>query len=358
MAEARIRKFTKHIADLGIDASLITSRVNAAYLTGLLIETYERFSGVVVCSSGEYALIVPKLDEERVRGFRAFTYSDEEGPAKALRNALGTCGNVKVLGIEGSMPIKHLWLIEKILGRTEYKPIDDVLLSLRSVKDDDEVAKIKVAVKAIEDALIDVIENFLKPNVTEAEVSSRIASILMSEGLEPGDILVQSGTNTAIPHAKPSRRRINKGDVVVIDVSARYEGYFGDLTRTVALGEPPREYLKIYSIVKEAHDEAIRRVKEGATAGEVDEAARSVITREGYGSYFIHRTGHGLGLEVHEEPYIVSGSNYRLVKGNVFTVEPGIYLPGLFGVRIESDVAVGQDPIILDKYFPDPVKHL
>jgi Xaa-Pro aminopeptidase len=180
----------------------------------------------------------------------------------------------------------------------------------------------------------------LRPGVSERQTAARIYLALYEAGLSPGPILVQFGPNTALPHQEPTDKRLRRGDAVVIDVSAAYRGYFGDLTKSFFYGEAPEEYEAVYAAVEEAQRAAMQSARPGASAGEVDRAARSVIETRGYGPYFIHRTGHGLGLEIHEAPDVSPGSRDVLKPGAVFTIEPGIYLPGKFGVRLEIDVHI------------------
>ncbi|WP_252900678.1 M24 family metallopeptidase [Vulcanisaeta sp. JCM 14467] len=193
--------------------------------------------------------------------------------------------------------------------------------------------------------------------MTETEIAKLVSSAISDAGAEPKDVLVQSGPNSVIPHWMPSRRRIEVGDVIVIDVTATYNDYYGDLTRTLVIGDPPSEFWRVYDLVRRAHDEAIASIREGVTGSYVDSIARRVITEGGYGQYFIHRTGHGIGLEVHEEPFISQSYGKPLPRGSAFTIEPGIYLPGRFGVRLESNVVIRLDGRVevLDNYWPDVI---
>jgi len=193
--------------------------------------------------------------------------------------------------------------------------------------------------------VLDALE--LAQDVTERQTAARIYLALYEAGLRPGPILVQFGSNTALPHQEPTDKKLRRGDAVVIDVSAAYEGYYADLTNSFIYGEPPRKYLEVHQAVEKAQAEAIKAAAPGVQASEVDKAARSTIEAAGYGPYFIHRTGHGLGLEIHEAPDISPSSQDVLERGMVFTVEPGIYIPRAFGVRLEVDVHLGEKAEIL-----------
>jgi len=352
----RIRHFLKELVEKGIDLALVSTPVNLRYLTGVRLETFERFGALLVCvRSDEVTLIVPKLDEGKalITGLPYLTYLDQEGPINAVKKAVSRCSGVRVVGFEGSAPIRHLWVLRDVLGEFRDETIDPVLAGMRIVKDEDELGSIKAAVKAIEEGLRAAKET-IKAGVTEAWLARVISNVIAEAGAVPRDVLVQSGPNSAIPHWLPGNRRIQQGDVIVIDVTATYNDYYGDLTRTFVLDEAPIEFNRVYNLVKEAHDEAIKAVKAGVTGAFIDSVAREVISRSGYGEYFIHRTGHGIGLEVHEEPYISGDYNKPLPRGSVFTIEPGIYLPGKFGVRLESNVAIrlNGEVEVLDTYWP------
>jgi Xaa-Pro dipeptidase len=223
-------------------------------------------------------------------------------------------------------------------------PADDVMAALRSRKGDDELAQMQRAVTVIETALRSVLSQ-LQAGMSEREV----AGLLMVEIFRAGgdgiafDPLVVAGPNAASPHLGPSDRPIGRGETVIIDCGAVVGGYASDITRTVALGGLPEEFFEVYQTVARANHAGRAAVRPRIAAEAVDQAARDVIADAGYGEYFIHRTGHGIGLEVHEPPYIVAGNQVSLQPGMTFTVEPGIYLPGRGGVRIEDDVVVTED---------------
>ncbi|MFP3195536.1 MAG: Xaa-Pro peptidase family protein [Caldivirga sp.] len=352
----RVRLLLRELGEKGVDLALVSTPVNLRYLTGVRLETFERFGALLLCvGTGEVTLIVPKLDEGKAitTGLPYITYLDQEGPLEAVRRATSGCSGARVVGFEGNAPIRNLWVLRGVLGGFRDEDIDPVLAGMRIVKDDDELGSIKAAVRAIEEG-IRAAREAIRAGVSEAWLARVISNAIAEAGAEPRDVLVQSGPNSAIPHWLPGNRSIQQGDVIVVDVTATHNDYYGDLTRTFMLGEPTTEFNRIYELVREAHDEAIKAVKPGLTGAFIDSVARGVIERNGYGGYFIHRTGHGLGLEVHEEPYISGGYDKPLPRGSVFTIEPGIYLPGRFGVRLESDVAIGLngEVNVLDMYWP------
>jgi Xaa-Pro dipeptidase len=313
---------------------LATTTVNFAYLTGVWLETYERFKAAVKCGS-RLAVVVPALDAERLSG-EVYPYRDGEDPAEALKQAAAGC-DASVIYIDGGTTLRHFEIVKRAFPMAEYRLGDHIFREWRMVKRRDEVEKIKVAASAIRRVLEEL---ELAPGVSERQTAARIYLALYEAGLSPGPILVQFGPNTALPHQEPTDKKLRRGDAVVIDVSAAYQGYFGDLTKSFFYGEAPEEYKAVYAAVEEAQRAALQSARPGASAGEVDRAARSVIETRGFGPYFIHRTGHGLGLEIHEAPDISPGSRDVLKPGAVFTIEPGIYLPGKFGVRLEIDVHI------------------
>jgi Xaa-Pro aminopeptidase len=214
---------------------------------------------------------------------------------------------------------------------------------LRIVKEKEEVGSIKLAVKLAEKAFVKIRPG-IKAGVTEKAIALRLEERLRREGSEglPFDIIVASGENSALPHAKPSTRRLKPGDLLIVDWGARFGGYCADMTRTFLLkGKVLSRKKEIYNIVLNANRSAIERVKARASTASIDKSARDVIKKAGYGEFFGHATGHGVGLEVHERPSISRRLSTKVREGMVFTVEPGIYVPGLGGVRIEDMVAVG-----------------
>ncbi|GGI82923.1 Xaa-Pro dipeptidase [Vulcanisaeta souniana JCM 11219] len=343
-----------------MELAIIISGPNFRYLVGSYIDTFERFGALIICpGNGSHSLILPRLDEGKAKATELpyIVYGDDEGPLNAIKSFVNSnCGVIRRVGLEGRATLNYLWVLRKAIGEFSDYSIDDLLASMRISKDEDELASIERAVKAIEEGIRFAHES-IRPGMTEANVVRMISDTISNAGAEPRDVLVQSGPNSAIPHWTPSRRRIEVGDVVVIDVTATYNDYYGDLTRTLVIGDPPSYFWHVYELVKRAHDEAIASIREGVTGAYIDSIARRVITEGGYGQYFIHRTGHGIGLEVHEEPFISQSYDKALPRGSAFTIEPGIYLPGRFGVRLESNIAIKPDGRveILDNYWPDPV---
>ncbi len=331
------------MANRHLDALYLSSPVSIAYLTGLFANPHERLMGLAI--RGERAtLIVPALERqkaaERAQHAEVESWRDGEDPYALVAEALG--GAVEI-GVEK----EHLSLhaAEVITTRTGASELVDVggeIRRLRLTKNDDEVEKLARAA-AITDAAGEQVLARLRAGQSEVDAAFMIGSVIVElGGALAFPSLVQSGPNSALPHLEPSNRKLARGDFVLLDFGAAFAGYKADMTRMAVVGEPNPKQREIHKVVLEAHDAAIAAVRPGVTTGDVDAAARRVIDAAGYGENFFHRIGHGLGLEDHEDPSMDPGSHTALEPGMVFTVEPGIYIPGFGGVRIEDDVVVTE----------------
>lgn len=339
----RIEKFSKIMQENGFEGALISPGSNFYYLTGIHIhEAGERPTVLAINAEGEYRLLAPSLYQNVITNFPTTFWKDGENPYDKLAWILGELhiSSGRIL-IENTM--RSDWLINILRlgnGNFELHPLSSVIKELRMRKDKHEIEAMQNAAKVV-DRIFEELLAWDIAGMRERELALKIELRIreLSDGIsfEP---IVASGENAANPHHAPGDRRIRRGDIVILDYGARWRGYCSDITRTVAVGKPDEKLVEIYEIVKEAQENAFRAVREGVKAREVDRAARETIEKAGYGEYFVHRTGHGLGLDVHEEPYIGPDSETILENGMTFTIEPGIYVPGLGGVRIEDDVAV------------------
>lgn len=320
-----------------VEAAYITRPVSIAYLTGFHAEPMERLMALAIRPDGA-TLIVPALEKDHAANSTAdvgvIGWSDGEDPYLVVRQALR--------GLEGLAVEKdHLTLRSAELLQLEHAvDISGEVRRMRSVKTAAELEKLRHAAEITDRAYEEVIGQ-IRAGQSELEVAHLISSAISAAGGELGfEPLVQFGANSALPHHRPTDHRLAHGDLVLLDFGAAYQGYAADTTRMAVAGEPASEQREIHRVVLEAHDAAIAAVRAGTTAGEVDAAARGVIESAGHGAEFIHRTGHGLGLETHEDPSLDPGSHMRLEAEMVCTVEPGIYIAGWGGVRIEDDVVV------------------
>jgi Xaa-Pro aminopeptidase len=315
------------------------------YFTGLSVLAIERFAGVVVPIDTEPALVVPELEEEKVKSLSPFNnimkYSDAESPEGVVKSVLKELHLTRgKLGIEDFLPYKFSKMLNRAAPRAELEEASSIFMELRIVKTPDELDLMRKAGEIIAKG-IDAGVDASRVGATELEVGFEIErGIKQSGGESVPFCIVLRGGNAALPHGSSSKAEIRKADAIIMDVGATYDGYFADLAKTIFVGSASAKQHEVYDAVLRAQKKAIDSVKPGVRASEIDKAARDVIKEAGYGERFIHRTGHGLGLEVHEEPNITATSTTVLRPGMTFTVEPGIYLPQEFGVRIEDNVAV------------------
>jgi Xaa-Pro aminopeptidase len=335
-------------ARAGLGGLIVTPGYDLRYLIGSRAQTYERLTALVVPVVGAPTMVVPRLELASLKdsavaelGLAVWDWADGEDPYRLVVKALH--GAPVATAVTDSMPALHLLPLAKLLGVT---PIlaTDVLRQLRMIKDGAEIDALRKAGAAI-DRVHARVPEFLMPGRTEADVAADIAKAIVAEGhSEVAFIIVGSGPHGADPHHGCSDRVLQPGDIVVVDIGGAYEpGYHSDSTRTYSLGDPDPKVAQQYSILQRAQQAAVAAVRPGVTAEQVDAAARDVLAEAGLAEVFVHRTGHGIGLSVHEEPYIVGGNQLPLAAGMAFSVEPGIYFPGRWGARIEDIVVVTAD---------------
>jgi D-alanyl-D-alanine dipeptidase len=334
--------------DAGLSGLVITPGYDLCYLIGSRAQTFERLTALVLPAVGEPAVVIPRLELASVKesavtelGLAVQDWVDGDDPYQLVAAALG--GAPATTAVTDSMPALHLLPLADVLG---VLPVlaTDVLRELRMLKDSAEIDALRKAGAAI-DRVHARVPAFLIPGRTEAEVAADIAEAIVAEGhSDVAFVIVGSGPHGADPHHACSARELQAGDIVVVDIGGAYEpGYHSDSTRTYSIGEPNPEVVQQYSVLQRAQRAAVDAVRPGVTAEQVDAAARNVLAEAGLGEYFVHRTGHGIGLSVHEDPYIVAGNDVPLAAGMAFSVEPGIYLPGRWGARIEDIVIVTED---------------
>lgn len=300
------------------------------------------------------AFLMPSVNAEGVREqtkIPMHCWNDEIGPEQALKEALSDTDTIaaKHIAIDEAMRSHFALLLLESLSNPTYEFTGSTVGALRMRKDHDEFVNLK------ENALIDdraMLAGFaaIKEGVSEIEIGEAINKHFISEGAKPQFCIVGSGPNGAFPHHHTGNRKVKKGDAVLIDIGGRKGTFPSDMTRMSLLGHPPEGYLEIHAIVERAVKAALSAARPGVMAKDVDAAARGVITEAGYGEFFVHRTGHGLGIDIHEPPYITATSEVVLDEGMVFSIEPGIYLQGRFGVRLEEIVILRTDgPEILSE---------
>jgi Xaa-Pro dipeptidase len=347
MTQARIERLLQLAAQAQLAAVAIMPGPNLHYFTGLHFHLSERPTLAIFPVQGQPTLICPTFEATKThRGpiaWQLFTYVDGQDPLEAFHAASHALQlDQQRVGVEAyTMRVLELRLLERAAYALTCEPAEALIAQLRMVKDADEIAALRRAIAITERALDDVLDT-VRTGLTERQVANLLTQALLQRGAEglAFEPLIQSGPNAALPHATAGERVIQSGDVLLLDFGITLDGYNSDITRTFVLGEASDEIRRMYELVKQANAAGRAAAKPGATGQDVDRAARQVIAAAGYGQYFTHRTGHGLGLEGHEPPYMVEGNAVPLVVGNTFTIEPGIYVPGLGGVRIEDDVVI------------------
>nr|WP_237555456.1 Xaa-Pro peptidase family protein [Streptomyces sp. SID4948] len=341
----RLELARRATADAGLDAMLITPGADLRYLTGYQAHPLERLTCLVVQAADAPFLVVPELERPAALaspaaglGIEITGYAETDNAYELIARRLPA--NTRLFAVDNHMWAEKLLSMEAALPGAQATLAGDLLSSLRMRKSPAEVAALRRAGAAI-DQVHRRIGEWLRPGRTEREVAKDIAAAIIDAGHATVDfVIVGSGPNGASPHHEVSDRVIESGDPVVVDIGGTLpEGYCSDSTRTYAVGEPPAAFRELYEVLLAAQSAQTEAVRPGITAEELDAVGRDLITQAGYGEQFIHRTGHGIGLETHEEPYIVAGSGRPLEAGMAFSIEPGIYLPGTFGARIE-DIAV------------------
>lgn len=344
---SRIERLAGALADEGLDAFFATSPVTMGYLRGYHESGHERFLTLAISAKGEVRLICPALSESQARrvGIEDIvTWRDGENPLELLER-LANDWNLKsgILAVDDEMPAQMLLKMQATLPAALFKPGQLVLSQLMRNKDESELALLRKAGKIADDAF-DAVLPKIGAGMTELQVDQMLMDAMRSFGGKPAFCIVATGGAGAEPHHLSDETVIKDGDVLVMDFGCDVEGgYKSDITRTVCVGKATEEAKKVYKVVYESQAAGRAAARAGVAAQEVDRAARKVIDDAGYGEFFVHRTGHGIGMRGHEEPYMVEGNTDILHPGQCFSVEPGIYLPNRFGVRIENIVAATQD---------------
>lgn len=355
---SKINQISTYLKEHNIDAAFITTPDNVFYVSGFRSNPHERLLGVLVFQDAEPLMILPQMEVPDAKNagwnFDVVGHQDTDHPWQLLKQAIE---NKKItpsqIAIEKShMTVERLEAIQELYPDVTFTRLDDQLNSMRVVKDANELAILRAAA-AYADYAIEVGVSEIAEGKTELEILTAIELALKKKGIShmSFDTMVLSGPKTASPHGKPGDRKIQKGDLVLFDLGVIYKGYCSDITRTVAFGEPSTKQKEVYETVRKAEQAAVDAVKPGVKAMELDKIARDIITEAGYGEFFTHRLGHGLGISVHEFPSVTGNNEMELIEGMVFTIEPGIYDPSITGVRIEDDVVVTKDGVeVLTKY--------
>jgi Xaa-Pro dipeptidase len=341
MTPAPLTRLRSWMEAAGAGSAYISHPVNIAYLTGFRTNPGER-TMVLVVNESRALLLVPALEFEAALGqatdVEVVGWQDGEDPYREAETVLA---GISCLAVEKDhLSLARAELLQDRFGIGQLLDAGDTIAGFRLIKNEAEVQALAVSAQ-LTDRIVEAALGELRPGLSELEVAARIATLIGEAGAKPSfETIVQSGPNSALPHLRPTARRLAADDLVLLDLGAAKAGYHGDITRMAVIGEPDRRQLEVHDAVLRAHDAAVAAIRPGVAAGAVDEAARRLLREAGLGEYFIHRVGHGLGLECHEPPSLDPGSDLVLQEGMVVTVEPGAYIPGWGGVRIEDDVVV------------------
>ena len=342
-ANTALSEVRQWMAGRDLTAAYITNPVSIAYLTGFFANPHERLMALAV-RPRDAVLIVPELEHEKANSRASdvvvLGWRDGEDPYALVSEALAGLTDIAVE--KEHITLHAAEIVTTRTGASELVDVGREIRRMRLIKRDDEITELARAA-AITDAACAKVFAQMRAGMSELDVAMMIGSAVGEQG---GTLafssLVQSGPNSAMPHATPSSRKLAAGDFVLLDFGAALDNYNADTTRMAVVGEPSARHREIHDAVLRANQAAIAAVRAGVTTGDVDAAARSVIKAAGYGPQFFHRVGHGLGLEVHEDPSLDPGSTRVMEAGMVFTIEPGIYIEGFGGVRIEDDVVVEE----------------
>ena len=343
----RVLRVTAEAAARGIGALLVTPSADYEYLLGYRPPAMERLTCLILPVEGEPALVVPHLEEPLARhaigaladGIQIVAWDETDDPFRLVKARLP--GALRV-GLQDQMWSRFVLRLRALLDPAELVDAGPPIGAVRRVKEPEEVDRLLAAAAAADQAMAAITAERLSGR-SEADVSRRIDELLLAAGHGTAEFaIVGSGPNSASPHHEPGERIIGAGDAVVLDIGGVRAGYCSDTTRTAFVGDPPPDFVAMYEVLRRAHAAACDVVSPGIAARDVDRAARAIIEEAGYGAAFLHRTGHGIGMETHEEPYIVESNDDPLVAGNAFSIEPGIYITDQWGARIE-DIVVCTD---------------
>ena len=339
----RISRAARAAAERGVDALLITPSPDYAYLLGYRAPALERLTCLIVPAEGDPVLLVPRLEEPLARhqlgeladAVAIVAWEETDDPIRLVQAAVA---GLRRLAVEDQMQARFALRLRAALDPAELVVAGPTMSALRRVKDAEEVERLRGAAAAADAAMAAILGEGLAGR-TEIDVSRRVRELLLEAGNDSADFaIVASGPNAASPHHEAGDRVIRAGDPVVLDIGGVRAGYCSDTSRTASIGEPDPEFVELYEVLREAQRAACEAVAPGVACSHVDDVARRIIDEAGYGAAFIHRTGHGIGLEGHEEPYIVASNSEPLEAGHAFSVEPGIYVTDRWGARIEDIV--------------------
>ena len=353
----RLERARQAMRAQGVDVALLSLGLDMPYLTGYNAMPLERLTMLVLPANGDAVMVIPRLEAPRVKPmpnvFSLHPWNETDDPVAITAELVRSVApSSRVIAVGDQMWARFLVDLMPLLPNTQYRRSVDVIGSLRMRKDSAEIEALRAAGSAVDKIAGDLQAGRIAlVGRTEAQVSADLSARIIAQGHDVVNFaIVAAGENAASPHHHPGSRVIQPNEIVLCDFGGTMNGYCSDITRCVYTGEPSSEVAEAYAVLFEAEAAAVRAATVGTPCEEVDAVARRVITAAGFGEYFIHRTGHGIGLDAHEDPYIVSGNSLALEAGHAFSIEPGIYMPGKWGMRLEDIVVATVDG-------PDSMNH-
>ena len=353
----RLERARQAMRAQGVDVALLSLGLDMPYLTGYNAMPLERLTMLVLPANGDAVMVIPRLEAPRVKPmpnvFSLLPWNETDDPVAITAELVRSVApSSRVVAVGDQMWARFLVDLMPLLPNTQYRRSVDVIGSLRMRKDSAEIEALRAAGSAVDKIAGDLQAGRIAlVGRTEAQVSADLSARIIAQGHDVVNFaIVAAGENAASPHHHPGSRVIQPNEIVLCDFGGTMNGYCSDITRCVYTGEPSSEVAEAYAVLFEAEAAAVRAATVGTPCEEVDAVARRVITAAGFGEYFIHRTGHGIGLDAHEDPYIVSGNSLALEAGHAFSIEPGIYMPGKWGMRLEDIVVATVDG-------PDSMNH-
>ncbi|MDQ0338746.1 Xaa-Pro dipeptidase [Caldalkalibacillus uzonensis] len=349
----RLEKAKQLLGETQIDALVVTSSPNVYYFSGTWLDSHERLQAIVISRTEQPKMIVHEMSEQEVSPpsqVDTIFWKDGEPAIEILAQHLPHTGTI---AIDNQWPSGNLIELMGLKRDVSFVKSTQLIGQLRLRKDEVEIELLRKSGQVADEVMSEVIQ-FIRPGLKETEVVEQIKSLFKAKGVDKLSFnpILATGKNGAIPHHQSDDTVIQRGDMVVIDMGGIKDYYCSDITRTICVGEPAAEMRTVYRIVQQAQEEAVQAIKPGIPMQEIDRIAREIITKAGYGPYFTHRTGHGLGIEVHEEPFLTANNDQLLEEGMVVSVEPGIYLTDQFGVRIEDIVVVTETGVERLNHYP------
>lgn len=343
----RIEQVQRYIESSDIDFAFLTPSPNYQYLAGYSFDMHERLTALVIKKDEDPQIVAPSFEvfgqssKTWIKDF--IPWAEDDNPYAIVSGLVGENAVRPSVLFDESITLGVFWALEKSIGGfSKTSSLSQLINSMRLIKTNEEINLMKKAGHIINDAILKAFSE-AKVGMTELSVQQVVHREIIRQGAIPTFASVQFGENSAIPHYVAGNRTLKKSDVVLMDCGCMLYGYNTDMTRVGVVGPPTEEVERVHSIVLKANETAIQKITPGMTCGTADGLARRVINESGYGDYFTHRLGHGIGLEVHEPPYIVRGSTQELQPGMCHSIEPGIYLEGKFGIRIEDLVSIRED---------------